>query len=107
MFEIQNYASFLLVILMFQIATGLDSVAIHNATAHGGSGVGYLCWIGRRLLRARPHIGLALIGFGIMLAASHCRSRSLPSGMGGTMLGLHRASREEWRSPKRTDRSLR
>lgn len=40
MFEIQNYPSFLLAILVFQMAPGPGTVAILNATARNGVGAG-------------------------------------------------------------------
>lgn len=41
MFEIQNYPSFLLAILVFQLVPGPGTVAILNATARNGVGAGF------------------------------------------------------------------
>lgn len=41
MFEIQNYTSFLLAILVFQLVPGPGTIAILNATARNGVGAGF------------------------------------------------------------------
>ncbi len=110
MFDIQNYASFIAAVLVFQLVPGPGTLAILNATARNGigaglaavggtllgdlvymigavlglaallhayplafgalqwCGIGYLCWIGLRLLRT-PDAGVdgapaALVGVG-------------------------------------------
>ena len=41
MFDIQNYASFLIAILVFQLVPGPGTIAILNATARNGVGAGF------------------------------------------------------------------
>jgi len=41
MFDIQNYASFLIAILVFQLVPGPGTIAILNATARNGLGAGF------------------------------------------------------------------
>jgi len=98
MFDIQNYPSFLLAILVFQIAPGPGTIAILNATARNGTCAGFGAVLGTLLgdfiymvaavlglaavMQANPLIFQALQWFG---AAYLCwmgiqllRSRGLP-----------------------------
>lgn len=49
MFEIQNYASFVIAILVFQLAPGPGTLAILNATARNGVGAGLAALAGTLL----------------------------------------------------------
>lgn len=49
MFDIQNYASFLLAILVFQLVPGPGTIAILNATARNGVGAGFGAVLGTLL----------------------------------------------------------
>lgn len=49
MFDIQNYASFLIAILIFQLVPGPGTVAILNATARNGVGAGFGAVLGTLL----------------------------------------------------------
>jgi threonine/homoserine/homoserine lactone efflux protein len=49
MFDIQNYPSFLLAILIFQIVPGPGTIAILNATARNGIGAGFGAVLGTLL----------------------------------------------------------
>ena len=40
MFDIQNYTSFVMAILLFQLIPGAGTIAILNATARNGIGAG-------------------------------------------------------------------
>jgi len=49
MFDIQNYASFLIAILVFQLVPGPGTIAILNATARNGLGAGFGAVLGTLL----------------------------------------------------------
>jgi len=49
MFDIQNYASFLIAILVFQLVPGPGTIAILNATARNGVGAGFGAVLGTLL----------------------------------------------------------
>jgi threonine/homoserine/homoserine lactone efflux protein len=46
MFEIQNYASFILAVLVFQLIPGPGTIAILNATARNGVRAGLAAMVG-------------------------------------------------------------
>ena len=80
MFDIQNYASFLIAILVFQLVPGPGTIAILNATARNGLGAGFGAVLGTLLgdflymvaavlglaavMQANPHLFEALQWFG-------------------------------------------
>lgn len=49
MFDIQNYASFLIAVLVFQLVPGPGTIAILNATARNGVGAGFGAVLGTLL----------------------------------------------------------
>jgi threonine/homoserine/homoserine lactone efflux protein len=66
MFDIQNYASFLIAILVFQLVPGPGTIAILDATARCGvRAFPYARRLATRLA------GIALVGFGLKLAANN------------------------------------
>jgi threonine/homoserine/homoserine lactone efflux protein len=69
MFDIQNYGSFIIAIILFQIIPGAGTITTLNATARNGVGVGMSAVCGT-LLGDFVYMlaGVALIGFGVKLA---------------------------------------
>jgi leucine efflux protein len=81
MFDIQNYASFLIAILIFQLVPGPGTIAILNATARNGLGAGFGAVLGTlvgdfiymvaavlglaAVMRANPILFEALQWFGV------------------------------------------
>ncbi len=65
MFDIQNYASFIAAILVFQLIPGPGTLTILNATAHSGIGAGFGAVIGTLLgdfiYMAGAALGLAAV----------------------------------------------
>ncbi len=69
MFEIQNYISFLVAILVFQIIPGAGTLAILNATARNGVAVGFSAVIGT-LLGDFIYMVASIIGLGAVMKAN-------------------------------------
>ena len=62
MFDIQNYASFVLAVLVFQLIPGAGTIAIVNATARNGTAAGMAAVAGTLAgeFRAAPVFALRL-----------------------------------------------
>lgn len=69
MFEIQNYVSFLAAILVFQLIPGAGTLAILNATARNGIGVGFSAVVGT-LLGDFTYMVASIIGLGAVMNAN-------------------------------------
>lgn len=69
MFEIQNYMSFLAAILVFQLIPGAGTLAILNATARNGIGVGFSAVVGT-LLGDFTYMIASIIGLGAVMNAN-------------------------------------
>jgi leucine efflux protein len=65
-FEIQNYVSFLAAILVFQLIPGAGTLAILNATARNGIGVGFSAVVGT-LLGDFTYMVASIIGLGAVM----------------------------------------
>ena len=78
MFDIQNYPSFLAAILVFQLIPGAGTLAILNATARNGVGVGLGAVLGTLvgdfLFMVAAVAGLVLVGNAVAR-----RLRAIPS----------------------------
>jgi threonine/homoserine/homoserine lactone efflux protein len=68
MFEIQNYASFIAAILLFQLAPGPGTLAILNATGRGGIGAGMGAVLGT-LSGDFVYMAAAVLGLAAVLEA--------------------------------------
>ena len=68
MFGIQNYTSFILAIILFQLIPGAGTVTILNATARNGIGTGMSAVIGT-LLGDFIYMSAAVLGLAAVLAA--------------------------------------
>jgi leucine efflux protein len=69
MFDIQNYASFLLAILVFQVVPGPGTIAILNATARNGIGAGFGAVLGT-LLGDFIYMVAAVLGLAAVMQAN-------------------------------------
>jgi len=69
MFDIQNYPSFLLAILVFQIIPGPGTIAILNATARNGIGAGFGAVLGT-LLGDLIYMVAAVLGLAAVMQAN-------------------------------------
>jgi leucine efflux protein len=69
MFDIQNYASFLIAILIFQLVPGPGTIAILNATARNGLGAGFGAVLGT-LLGDFIYMVAALLGLAAVMQAN-------------------------------------
>lgn len=69
MFDIQNYASFLLAILVFQLVPGPGTIAILNATARNGIGAGFGAVLGT-LLGDFIYMLAAVLGLAAVMRAN-------------------------------------
>ncbi len=69
MFDIQNYASFLLAILVFQLVPGPGTIAILNATARNGIGAGFGAVLGT-LLGDFIYMVAAVLGLAAVMQAN-------------------------------------
>lgn len=69
MFDIQNYASFLLAILIFQLVPGPGTIAILNATARSGVGAGFGAVLGT-LLGDFIYMLAAVLGLAAVMRAN-------------------------------------
>jgi len=69
MFDIQNYASFLLAILVFQVVPGPGTIAILNATARKGMGAGFGAVLGT-LLGDLVYMVAAVLGLAAVMQAN-------------------------------------
>ena len=69
MFEIQNYASFIAAILIFQLIPGPGTLAILNATARNGLRAG-LGAVGRHAARGLAYMIAAAIGLAAVMQAN-------------------------------------
>jgi leucine efflux protein len=68
-FDIQNYASFLIAILIFQIVPGPGTIAILNATARNGIGAGFGAVLGT-LLGDFIYMVAAVLGLAAVMQAN-------------------------------------
>lgn len=71
MLDIQNYASFVVAILVFQAVPGPGTVAILNATARNGVRAGFGAVPGTLLGDFICTTAAVLVGFGLKLAANN------------------------------------
>lgn len=69
MFDIQNYASFLIAILVFQLVPGPGTIAILNATARNGLGAGFGAVLGT-LLGDFLYMVAAVLGLAAVMQAN-------------------------------------
>lgn len=69
MFDIQNYASFLIAILIFQLVPGPGTIAILNATARNGLGAGFGAVLGT-LLGDFIYMVTAVLGLAAVMRAN-------------------------------------
>ncbi|MEW6513231.1 MAG: LysE family translocator [Pseudomonadota bacterium] len=69
MFDIQNYASFLIAILVFQLVPGPGTIAILNATARNGIGAGFGAVLGT-LLGDFIYMVAAVLGLAAVMQAN-------------------------------------
>ncbi len=69
MFDIQNYTSFLIAILIFQLVPGPGTIAILNATAKNGSGAGFGAVLGT-LLGDFIYMVAAILGLAAVMQAN-------------------------------------
>jgi leucine efflux protein len=69
MFDIQNYASFLIAILVFQLVPGPGTIAILNATARNGVGAGFGAVLGT-LLGDFIYMVAAVLGLAAVMQAN-------------------------------------
>lgn len=69
MFDIQNYASFLIAILIFQLVPGPGTIAILNATAKNGLGAGFGAVLGT-LLGDFIYMMAAVMGLAAVMQAN-------------------------------------
>lgn len=69
MFDIQNYASFLIAILIFQVVPGPGTIAILNATARHGIGTGFGAVLGT-LLGDFIYMVAAMLGLAAVMQAN-------------------------------------
>jgi len=69
MFDIQNYASFLIAILVFQLVPGPGTIAILNATARNGLGAGFGAVLGT-LLGDFIYMVAAVLGLAAVMQAN-------------------------------------
>lgn len=69
MFDIQNYASFLIAILIFQLVPGPGTIAILNATARNGIGAGFGAVLGT-LLGDFIYMVAAVLGLAAVMQAN-------------------------------------
>jgi threonine/homoserine/homoserine lactone efflux protein len=69
MFDIQNYTSFLLAILVFQVVPGPGTIAILNATARNGIGAGFGAVLGT-LLGDFIYMVAAILGLAAVMQAN-------------------------------------
>lgn len=69
MFDIQNYASFLIAILVFQLVPGPGTIAILNATARNGVGAGFGAVLGT-LLGDFIYMVAAILGLAAVMQAN-------------------------------------
>lgn len=69
MFDIQNYASFLIAILVFQLVPGPGTIAILNATAKNGLGAGFGAVLGT-LLGDFIYMVAAVMGLAAVMQAN-------------------------------------
>ncbi len=69
MFDIQNYASFLIAILVFQLVPGPGTIAILNATARNGVGAGFGAVLGT-LLGDFIYMIAAVLGLAAVMQAN-------------------------------------
>jgi leucine efflux protein len=69
MFDIQNYASFLIAILVFQLVPGPGTIAILNATARNGLSAGFGAMLGT-LLGDFIYMVAALLGLAAVMQAN-------------------------------------
>jgi leucine efflux protein len=72
MFEIQNYASFVAAIIVFQLIPGPGTLAILNATARNGIGAGLGAVVGT-LLGDMVYMVAAIVGTSPGAEAETCR----------------------------------
>lgn len=76
MFDIQNYASFLIAILVFQLVPGPGTIAILNATARNGLGAGFGAVLGT-LLGDFIYMVAAVLGLAAVMQANPILFESL------------------------------
>lgn len=69
MFDIQNYTSFLIAILVFQLVPGPGTIAILNATARNGRGAGFGAVLGT-LLGDFIYMVAAVLGLATVMRAT-------------------------------------
>ena len=85
MFEIQNYASFVAAIIVFQLIPGPGTLAILNATARNGIGAGLGAVVGT-LLGDMVYMVAAIVGLAAVMNAHPALFQGL-QWFGATYLG--------------------